>query len=668
MTPPKKKRALWSEDSLAAAVAAVQRGQLSTYQAAARHGIPRRTLRNHLNTGKITKDIGRRSVLNKEQEQDLVRRIIRFSEIGIPLTPKVIRQQAFTFCETYKIPNNFNTQNRTAGKDWLKLFLMRNPILAKRKAQFLNPARAQKLNRPIVAQHFQEVKKIYDELDLHYHPERIYNMDEKGCRLTIHSQPTVIAQKGAKRVHMQASEYAENVTVVGCVNALGNAIPPMILFKGIRKKPEFDDNLPTGSIVRMAPKGSMTTELFLEFVKHLGKYKTVGKCLLIFDGAKSHLDFRIVEEAEKYDIVLYCLPSNTTHELQPLDKACYRPFEHYWDQEVLQFLYENRDKKLTKARFNVILSRVWSKCMTHENITSGFRATGLFPLNEDAIPEIAFAPSVLTARRQDMPPSANSRSPSPIPTSPTGHPRANSRTPSPIPCSSTGQAPGTTRRRNMYYISNSESSDDESQPREIIKRPFLRKPCQIYSSSSDDEDNNIDNKQPDRSPLVNCQSDEDDEVPLANLTEKSPFQKLLPTPDYAVTKNKPRRKALNYKGQRVTKDIFQKTKEAQKEEDNQKKTETQESNTEQGKEKGKGKGKGKGTRKSSKKVQDNQNKYKNEESSIKESQECWYCPACNEDRVADMRPCTECVKYYHEECVGLTKNDKDIFVCPNCCE
>lgn len=84
---------------------------------------------------------------------------------------------------------------------------------------------------------------------------------------------------------------------------------------------------------------------------------------------------------------MYCLPSNTTHELQPLDKAVYRSFEHHWDAEVLSFLDQNRDKKLTKARFNIILSSVWSKCRTNSNITSGFRATGLYPFNPQDIPE-----------------------------------------------------------------------------------------------------------------------------------------------------------------------------------------------------------------------------------------------------------------------------------------
>ncbi|CAG5055326.1 unnamed protein product [Parnassius apollo] len=314
MSPSKQKRATWSEDSLAAAVRAVRNG-MSTYKASAQYGIPRRTLRNHVKNGKITKRLGRQTIFTSDQEKDFVKRIIKFSQLGIPLTPKMIRIQAFAFCQKFNIPHNFNEQSGLAGKGWLRLFLKRNPEMAKRKAQFLNPARAQKLNKPIVFHHFEQVKKLYDELELHNHPEKIYNMDEKGCRLTLHHQQTVISQKGAKRVHIQVAEHGENVTVVGCANAIGNPVPPMILFKGKRKMAEYEKNLPPGSIVQMARKGSMTADLFIIFIKHLAKYKTFGKCLLIFDGAKCRLDFRIVEEAEKNDIVLYCLPSNTTHEV-----------------------------------------------------------------------------------------------------------------------------------------------------------------------------------------------------------------------------------------------------------------------------------------------------------------------------------------------------------------
>ncbi|XP_060807694.1 jerky protein homolog-like [Amyelois transitella] len=392
----KRRGESWSEDTMKVAIKAVQRGHLTQRSAAARYNIPRRTLRDHLKTGQEIKRLGRKPILTNTQEKDLASRIKRFASIGIPLTPKFIRKQAFLFCERYDIKNNFNKSKRIAGVDWLRYFLKRNPSISKRKSQIMNPARAQKLNKPIVQQHFQNIRKLYDELDILRHPERLYNMDEKGCRITVHKQHTVLAEKGSRRVHLIAPEHAENVTIAMCVNAIGTSIPAMILFKGQRQRPDLTENLPAGTLVRMAPKGSMTSDLFVEFIQHLARHKVVDKCLLIFDGAKCHLSVEALDEAEKNDIVLYCLPSNTTHELQPLDKSVNKSFEHHWDEAVLNYMSVSAVRTLNKADFNKIFSQVWPKCMTHSNIVNGFKATGLYPYNPEAIPEEAFAPSVLS--------------------------------------------------------------------------------------------------------------------------------------------------------------------------------------------------------------------------------------------------------------------------------
>ncbi|KAF2902342.1 hypothetical protein ILUMI_03843 [Ignelater luminosus] len=83
---------------------------------------------------------------------------------------------------------------------------------------------------------------------------KIYNMNEKGCRLTLQHQQKVLAAKGAKRVHLIAQEHVENVTIVACANGLGQAIPLAILFKGI--KPTYSDGLSTKSKVMMTPNGT----------------------------------------------------------------------------------------------------------------------------------------------------------------------------------------------------------------------------------------------------------------------------------------------------------------------------------------------------------------------------------------------------------------------------
>jgi hypothetical protein len=394
-----------------------------------------------------------------------------------------------------------------------------------------------------VSYYFKKLEDCLDTLGSKDKPERIFNMDEKGCRLTIHHQQQVLAEKGAKRLHLIAPEHAQNVTVVGCVNAIGNSIPAMIIFKGKRLKAEFQDNLPAGTLVKMAPKGYMTTEIFVDFVHHLGRYKTEGPALLIFDGAKSHLDYSIVEAADSNGITLLCLPSNTTHELQPLDKSVYRSYESHWDKEVLRYWDVHPDRTITKPRFNIIFSKVWPKCTTPDNILGGFRATGIFPFNADAIPEEAFAPSVLSERRL----------------------------------------------KNQTNEENFDKEDDI---------PLAH--------------------------LINNNKDHVDEDTAEPNISTSSFSDLLPTPEAKEkTKKTVRRKALNYKAQKVTKDLFVTS--------NPTTSGTTHKN----------------------KIKPNNNK-------------TWYCRLCNLDKVADMRRCLECNTWAHERCIGFTESDDEGYICSNC--
>lgn len=50
----------------------------------------------------------------------------------------------------------------------------------------------------------------------------------------------------------------------------------------------------------------------------------------------------------------------------------------------------------------------------------------------------------------------------------------------------------------------------------------------------------------------------------------------------------------------------------------------------------------------------------------KADEQDWYCAVCQMHEISDMRLCSVCRQYVHEDCVGLTKENKDIFVCPLC--
>ncbi|KAJ8953020.1 hypothetical protein NQ318_015382 [Aromia moschata] len=82
-------RAQWSAEDLSNAIKAVDRG-LSQQKAATRFGIPRRTIRNHIKTGKIERKLGRQSILSPQQEKDLTARILRLADVGYPKLGEVL--------------------------------------------------------------------------------------------------------------------------------------------------------------------------------------------------------------------------------------------------------------------------------------------------------------------------------------------------------------------------------------------------------------------------------------------------------------------------------------------------------------------------------------------------------------------------------------------------
>jgi hypothetical protein len=186
------------------------------------------------------------------------------------------------------------------------------------------------MNRVVVADYFLKLMAVSMKEELMQKAQCFYNMDEKGCRLTLHHPQKVYAATGAKWVPFVAPKHAESATIVACGNATGRVIPPMVLFRGKRNQPEFSDDMPPGTVV-VTDKVLMTCEKLIKWFDYFASFKTPGKALLIFDGAKSHLDANIVHAGEKYDVTLFCLSSNCSHELQPLDKAVFGPFEKYCD-------------------------------------------------------------------------------------------------------------------------------------------------------------------------------------------------------------------------------------------------------------------------------------------------------------------------------------------------
>ena len=103
------------------------------------------------------------------------------------------------------------------------------------------------------------------------------------------------------------------------------------------------------------------------------------------DGHSSHYYPDTIRLAARERVILFTLPPNTTHMLQPLDRGCFGPLKMAWREEYHQYMSEHPGRVVTKFQFSTLFSKAWGRSMTMANVTAGFRVTGIYPLNRNVL-------------------------------------------------------------------------------------------------------------------------------------------------------------------------------------------------------------------------------------------------------------------------------------------
>lgn len=224
---------------------------------------------------------------------------------------------------------------------WFYGLLNRFPNLCVRKPQKLSMKRAECASKEQLAEYFKELGTIMSQNGLHQKPELIYNIDETGLQ-TEHNPPKVVGDKNHSAQSV-TSPREKLVTVIGCGNAIGQALPPYYIFPGKRFNPDLMHGTPSGSGGECSQSGWSNSSTFMNYLKtHFLKYANVGKdispTLIFYDGHKSHVSLTLTEWAKTHNIVLFVLPPHCSHILQPLDIGCFDPFKKMYHKECQNYL------------------------------------------------------------------------------------------------------------------------------------------------------------------------------------------------------------------------------------------------------------------------------------------------------------------------------------------
>jgi hypothetical protein len=75
-----------------------------------------------------------------------------------------------------------------------------------------------------------------------------------------------------------------------------------------------------------------------------------NRYLLILNGHGSHVTFEVIEQAKKFGLDMITLPSHTSHALQPLDVASFKPFKTAFRKERDITMVRNNYIELDKIK------------------------------------------------------------------------------------------------------------------------------------------------------------------------------------------------------------------------------------------------------------------------------------------------------------------------------
>ena len=98
----------------------------------------------------------------------------------------------------------------------------------------------------------------------------------------------------------------------------------------------------------------------------------------------TQLSLQALKFCEENDNMI-CLPSHTTHRLQPLDRSFFKPLKNYYNNECNTFIRNTQgDRKINKLSFGRIFRAAWLKAVTRRvesDQLEYIHSTQMFSLN-----------------------------------------------------------------------------------------------------------------------------------------------------------------------------------------------------------------------------------------------------------------------------------------------
>ena len=162
----------------------------------------------------------------------------------------------------------------------------------------------------------------------------IWNFNKSRVEARRSSGTIVLAKQDSRSVHSIETNQWEHLSILSCINVVGGCIPNFYILRGTYFLEDYIARYKEGVVMGMQPNSWMTKWLFESWISHFIEClrKELGldlsnKHLLVLDGHNSHVTLEVMKTAMESGLSIILLSSHTSHALQPLDVACFKPFK-----------------------------------------------------------------------------------------------------------------------------------------------------------------------------------------------------------------------------------------------------------------------------------------------------------------------------------------------------
>lgn len=379
---------------MVAAVDSVSSGKTGLREAARLYNLPVETLRRRVvGINEVSCRPGPPTVLSEEVEDQLARYLMQMADMGYGLTREAVMVMAFKLAEKTNARHPF--KDGSAGRAWFDGFRGRHPKLTIRTPQPLSHCRALCANMSTILDFFGKLGSIYGKLNLISKPMLLINCDETSVTV-VHKPGKVVAELGRRNVYsITSGEKGKTHTVLSCVSASGNVLPPMMIYPRKKAVPDsFKEGAVPNTLFATSKSGWVNSDLFIQWFEFfLQNIPPIRPVLLIQDGHSSHVSIELIELAQKNDVHLLCLPAHCTHVLQPLDVGVFKAFKSYFSKACSRYMSNNPGRVITPDKLASLVGEAWPHAFTPVNVMAGFKKTGIYPLNPGEVTDRQIGPS-----------------------------------------------------------------------------------------------------------------------------------------------------------------------------------------------------------------------------------------------------------------------------------